>query len=389
MALIFLVFLLFLELRSCQLQCVKETLNPKELSLEMPSHIQEVSGECIHIPYEVTFPKNKANVPHKRIWFRGDPHNTVETKEVKNAESRTKDVFRIRGLPAGEFEYGLKVEWECNQTYVFPTRVRVSVSALTESPRVFIPDLEEGRLDSLLCFAPRLCSARPKIHWTLTTADGKNTPLSEKYYEWERGRDLHFRPTAHLHNSNITCVVEYDNNLVTTRTATLNVRFAPRILNGSQCVVKGKQLVCVCISRGNPPSPITWPLASLTDFSVTSYSSGLTVDSTISMPAADYHNTSITCISSNRVGQTQREIPIRNQTVNFKSDEKQSSSAALIWITAVSVSLNLVLLISLIVCIHKRGKTSQEKPQEEMNTYASLNRAQVEQDYSVISPKRN
>lgn len=96
---------------------------------------------------------------------------------------------------------------------------------------------------------------------------------------------------------------------------------APKFQNGTQCVVKGKLLVCVCISWGNPPSPITWPEASLTDFSITSNSSGLTVKSTLIMKAADTNNTTIKCSSSNKLGQRERDIEIGNYTENSEKCE--------------------------------------------------------------------
>ncbi|KAM9351556.1 uncharacterized protein ABDE67_006423 [Symphorus nematophorus] len=155
-------------------------------------------------------------------------------------------------------------------------------------------------------------------------------------------------------------------------------------------MVKGNLLVCVCIISGNPLPPITWPLASLTDFSVTSSSSNQTVNSTITTPAADYHNTTFTCISSNELGQAGIEIPIQNYTedlkLKFMVDSKPKSDAVLPWIIAAgSLTLNLVLLTSLII-YYKWGKSQQKEPGAEMNTYASLNRADVAPVYSVISP---
>lgn len=105
-----------------------ETPNDTEFSINVTTHIKVESGNCIEIPYEFTFPTHKVTVPYRKILFEGDPQNTVTTTVVTNIEYGTKDIFMIAGLPRGEYEYGLKLEWECNQTYTFPKRVRISVS---------------------------------------------------------------------------------------------------------------------------------------------------------------------------------------------------------------------------------------------------------------------
>ncbi|CAJ1056275.1 sialic acid-binding Ig-like lectin 11 [Xyrichtys novacula] len=395
MASILFATLLFLsKLRSCQLQCVKETLDDSEFSIFVTTHIQVVSGDCIMIPYEYTFPKSKVKVPHKKIWFRGDSQTTVSVTVVTNGEE-TKDLFKMDGLPCGEYEFGFKLEWECNQTYVFPTRVRVTVSALTQKPAVLVPPLKEGKTSRLICYALPLCSARAKIRWK-STKTSKNTSLMySTVHMWQDEQDLYLTPSAYDHNTaTITCVVEYENNIVAERTITLNVQFEPRFLNGSQCVVKGELLVCSCISWGNPPSPITWPVASFTDFSIKSHRKAEIVNSTLTLNRSDFLDTSINCVSSSKLGQKQIQIQIQNYTENMKtsknsvnSNKKQTLKAGFSWILAVSVSLNLVLLSSLIFCIYKWGKRLQETQLGEMETYTDLNRAQVEQEYSVIFPQ--
>lgn len=105
-----------------------ETPNDSEFSINVTGHINVGFCEYIWIPYEFTFPKNKVTVPYRKIWFQGDPQNTVGEKIGNHINSETTDTFMINGLPRGEYEYGFKLEWECNQTYIFPKRVRISVS---------------------------------------------------------------------------------------------------------------------------------------------------------------------------------------------------------------------------------------------------------------------
>ncbi|XP_042352634.1 uncharacterized protein LOC121950634 isoform X2 [Plectropomus leopardus] len=384
------ILCLFFKTRICQLQCVKETPNDSEFSINVTTHIKGKSGDCILIPYELTFPKNKVTVPYRKIWFRGDPQNTESIEIVDKVESGTKDTFRTKGLPRGEYKYGFKLEWECNQTFVFTKRVHISVSAVPKRPIVRASPMEEGQRAILRCIARPLCFNKATIHWKRTKAARQSL-----FRAYDENNILHhrnvvpFTPTADDHNTKITCVANYSHSVFET-TVTLKVKFSPKIQQTSQCTVEGKLVVCVCISRGNPLPPITWP--SLTDFSVTSSSSIQTVNSTITMSAADYQNTSVKCISSNKVGRAEIDIPIQSDAKKLRPknelDANHKSDANLPWIiTAVSLSLNLVLLTSLIICTSKRcrGKSQHGELCEEMKTYATLNKADVGQDYSVIS----
>ncbi|CAJ1056276.1 uncharacterized protein LOC117814521 [Xyrichtys novacula] len=391
MALVYiLIFLLSLMFRSCQFQCVKEMVHGSEFSINVTTHIKVRPGDCIRIPYEITLENKKVRAEHTMIWFRGDPENTVSSRLVRNAERRTTGVFNMDGLPHGEYEFGIRLEWGCNQTFIFPTTIRVSVSGLIQPPFVLVPMLTEGKTSRLRCLADTLCSAPTRITWT-GTAVRKEWPPFDRYDWRPHHRGFPLTPTADDHNTNVTCVAEYENNIVSEKTVTLIVKFAPRFLNGSQCVVKRELLVCSCISWGNPPPPITWPVDSLTDFSIKSHSKAEIVNSTLTFNAAEFYNTSIKCVSSNEVGQRKIEIKIQNYTETSKNSVNPNTwqpCTALPWVTAVSVCLNLVLLISLIICIHKWCKRSKEKNSKEEDTYMALNRAQIETEYSVISPRR-
>ena len=111
-----------------------ETLNDKEFSITVTTTTIEVkSGDCFWIGYEFTFPKNKVTFPLHKIWFQGDPQNKKthleENKEVvKYEQSGTRYNVKMNPLPQGEYEYGFKLEWGCDQTYVFPKTIRIIVS---------------------------------------------------------------------------------------------------------------------------------------------------------------------------------------------------------------------------------------------------------------------
>ncbi|XP_008274327.1 sialic acid-binding Ig-like lectin 16 isoform X1 [Stegastes partitus] len=393
MTLIYLViFWFFLKTSRCQLQCVQETFDDTEFSINVTEHIQLESSSCHEIPYKLTFLTNNVTAPYEVIWFEGDPANTVAVAVISEVESETQDSFEIYGLPQGEYEYGLKLEWGCNQTYIFPKRVHISVSELTQKPDIWVPHMVEGEDVTITCIAERLCYGEEGIHWKWTKADGVTTVIHDDdhfSFHWRNTNALHLSPTADDHNSNLTCVVEHTHDVVET-TVTLNVQYSPKILNSSECRTEGKLLVCTCISQGNPLPPITWPLDTLTDYSVSSFSSIQTVTSTIILPAADYHNATVKCSSSNEVGLSAIEIPVPNGTENLRLDPgvdlNHEYDAVFPWIiVGVSLSLNLVLLTTLIICIRKGRKSSPKELCEEMNTYASLNVADVEQPYGNIS----
>lgn len=90
--------------------------------------------------------------------------------------------------------------------------------------------MEEGRNGSLICDAYYLCS-NAKIYWNWTKADGHSVIFRkyDKINSWhgKNKRMLHLTPTADDHNTNITCVVQYDNSITTTTvTLTVNCKYA-------------------------------------------------------------------------------------------------------------------------------------------------------------------
>ncbi|XP_034391251.1 uncharacterized protein LOC117732425 [Cyclopterus lumpus] len=266
--------------------------------------------------------------------------------------------------------------------------IRLCIKELTKRPIVWTSTMAEGQAGTLTCTTEALCSGSPQVHWEWTKADGQSISLHGDSllclivdFCYKAINTLKLTPIAEDHNTDITCVAVYDHAVVKT-TVPLTLRFPPKIQNGSQCMVEGKLVVCVCISRGNPLPLIAWPCDSLTNFSVTSWSHIQTVHSTITMLAAD-HN-AIKCISSNELGRIEYEPALLNYANNNWSDGMNPKPhAALPWIIAgVSLSVNLVLLTTLITCTW--GKSQQREPCDE-TTYATLNQVDDGQEYSVIT----
>lgn len=84
-----------------------------------------------------------------------------------------------------------------------------------------VPVLNEGETSRARCLAHHLCYHRPNIYWK--GAKGVIKTWS-RYERWNRQEHVHLTPTAEDHNSNITCVVEYDANIVAEKTVTLTVQ---------------------------------------------------------------------------------------------------------------------------------------------------------------------
>ncbi|XP_032444617.1 uncharacterized protein LOC116736338 isoform X1 [Xiphophorus hellerii] len=405
----FVIFWILLRSTSCQFQCIPETLDDSDFYINVTEHIAVRFTNCIQIPHEVTFPRDKVTVPYKKMLFKGDPSNVVDTKVVDNVNDGAKDTFSITTLPPGEHKYGVKLEWGCNQTYVFPKRIHIS--ALTTKPTVLASLMEERQQTRLTCLAPTPCTGEVFFLWKWTNADGQSRMMDSdlddyNYMRWHvrfgsrhRGRYgmkyrggnyLPFLPTADHHNTNITCIATYDHDVAET-TVTLTVKFSPRILNSSHCTVKGELLLCVCISWGNPLSPIFWPSETLTDYSVTSFSNAQRVSSTLTMPAAKYHNATVNCMSRNELGQAESAILIQNSTehdgVNSLPESSEGFCSALPWLTGLCFTLNLV-FVAVFICIYLRSRKQQKESREEADTYATLRKADMDEAYSTISPQR-
>ncbi|XP_028287467.1 uncharacterized protein LOC114452384 [Parambassis ranga] len=367
----------------CQLQCGKETPGREEFSLNVTEHLNLESGECIRLPYELILPTRAVTAPYTKTWFNRDPSNIVTTTAVSELKAQTRDIFFMRGLAQGEYQYGLQLEWGCNQTFVFSKRIHIQVSALKKKPYIRMPVMTEGQPAVLLCETLQLCTGTGLTRWEWTKAEGQS-PLILDY-----GALLRLTPTEEYHNTHITCVANYTYAVVNT-TVAVTVKFPPKILNVSKCMVTGEQLVCVCVSRGDPLPVVSWPLLTFTEYSSSSSSRLQQVNSTITLPASHYNNATLRCMSSNELGHTETEIPLQIYTENSKANDVSvlKSDAAYAWIVVgVSLSLNVVLITILIICARKRGKSRQKEPCEEMNTYASLNVADVGQLYSVISSR--
>ncbi|XP_023836466.1 myelin-associated glycoprotein-like [Salvelinus sp. IW2-2015] len=285
--------------------------------------------------------------------------------------------------------------------YVFPERVRVSVSALTQKkPTVETPPLTEGEWATLTCKVYSLndlCLQRPEedfvgIAWRGTRNLGILGIIPQS--KAENGisvKRLFFKPKSEHHNINLTCIGFYSNvNITVEKTVTLTVKYRPKFLNGSLCVVQAEVLTCVCVSQGVPLPVIAWPMLGVyISYSVIVSRSDQTVNSTITMSASEYQNSSVECVSRNVIGQNEMEFPILHQAegslTHIPGSEKRDVAVIPWIIVGLSLSLNVALLVYLTsACRCKKGE--QKRAKEEDSTYISLDKADVSPEYDIISP---
>lgn len=94
-----------------------------------------------------------------------------------------------------------------------------------------VPPLIEGQQASLTCIAPGFCSGSDSnITWKWTGIDEDkfyitgNMPFEKPTdVTWKQSSTLTFDTLAEFHGTNVTCSVNYRNNITTKMTVTLNV----------------------------------------------------------------------------------------------------------------------------------------------------------------------
>lgn len=105
------------------------TDNDADFFISVTEHTSVMYGDCINIPYEITFPQENVTVPYTKVWFSGNSKYIEKRETVTVLEKR--GTLNLQTLPPGEHEFGLRLEWGHNQftcQYTFAKRVRISVS---------------------------------------------------------------------------------------------------------------------------------------------------------------------------------------------------------------------------------------------------------------------
>ncbi|XP_036829578.1 sialic acid-binding Ig-like lectin 9 isoform X1 [Oncorhynchus mykiss] len=395
---------------SCS-QCIEPRETGTNFSITVTQDVTVEAGRCIPISCKFTYPGNITEYV-RRVWFKGDALTPVFEKDAEvcgvvwqslRGPERSCSFF-LEDQQEGESEYRFKLTWGGDQMYVFPERVRVSVSALTQKkPTVETPPLTEGERATLTCkvYSLKLNDLCPQrleedfvgIDWRGTENLGMywgimEPSTAENTFSVNK---LYFTPKSEHHNINLTCMGIYKKaNITVEKTVTLTVKYRPKFLNGSVCVVQAEVLTCVCVSQGVPLPVIAWPMLGVyISYSVIVSRSAQTVTSTITMSASEYKNSSMECVSRNVIGQTEMEFPVLHQAegslTHIPGSEKRDVAVFPWIIVGLSLSLNVALLVYLTsACKCKKG--GQKRAKEEDSTYISLDKADVSPEYDIISP---
>lgn len=233
---------------------------------------------------------------------------------------------------SGSYHVVAKTETPC--TLISDANVTVTVTELSERPTLEIPEITEGQLTTLNCTAPLLCpGSTPNITWIWSGSGQNPSEIKENNTEFKSKNQTYFNSTltfnasAKHNGGQVTCNVTFK-SVTTNETKTLNVKYAPRILNDSNCSAQSKVLTCVCISEGFPSPTIKWPhLESHTEYCVTTNVSNTRVTSTITVSHDHCQNTTIECVSSNSIGNTSLNVSliIKECNVNSSSPEEKNN----------------------------------------------------------------
>uniref|UniRef100_A0A3B3X193 Ig-like domain-containing protein n=1 Tax=Poecilia mexicana TaxID=48701 RepID=A0A3B3X193_9TELE len=106
------------------------------------------------------------------------------------------------------------------------------------------------------------------------------------------------------------CAATYE-NITETTYVDVKVTWAPKVLNGSECVLRSDVLTCVCLSEGFPLPTIQWPLLEdHTEYSITRVVSNHTVNSTVTITVENHGNISVECVSSNGNGEAKENLTV-------------------------------------------------------------------------------
>ncbi|KAM3873031.1 sialic acid-binding Ig-like lectin 5 [Diretmus argenteus] len=252
------------------------------------------AGLCAVIPCSVTLPDGFTS--EGSSWCKNDPPETScdNANEVFNSEDIKNVLSGFKGRVAllendwtencsiiindltesdsGSYIYRVVGgHYGMNDTFTFTTPTTITVTVLSQKPRLDFPPLTDGEQTTLTCTAPGRCSgSSPTITWTWRGAGendshiNSNTTTTFKTENLNNLRQRHssglnFTPSAEHHGTEVTCEVSFMGSITTEETVTLNVTYlkTPEI-TGNTTVKDGDALNLTCSVESYPPSLITW-----------------------------------------------------------------------------------------------------------------------------------
>ncbi|MEQ2301869.1 hypothetical protein AMECASPLE_000661 [Ameca splendens] len=147
--------------------------------------------------------------------------------------------------------------------------------------------------------------------WPLSLITWTKTGLSTALKNGSRSARLVIFNITTEDSGQYLCTAKHRNKTLTTKVDVL-VTLLPKILDESGCEAQLEVLTCLCISQGFPSPTITWErLENHVEYSVNITVSNHTVKSTIFLNVKDNSSIPPVCVSSNRNGETRRNLNIR------------------------------------------------------------------------------
>ncbi|MED6286351.1 hypothetical protein CHARACLAT_005057 [Characodon lateralis] len=147
--------------------------------------------------------------------------------------------------------------------------------------------------------------------WPLSIITWTKTGLSTALKNGSRSARLVIFNITTEDSGQYLCTAKHPNKTLTTKVDVL-VTLLPKILDESGCEAQLEVLTCLCISQGFPSPTITWErLENHVEYSVDITVSNHTVKSIIFLNVKDNSSIPVVCVSSNRNGETRRNLNIR------------------------------------------------------------------------------
>ncbi|KAK9962412.1 hypothetical protein ABG768_007781 [Culter alburnus] len=354
-------------------------------SISVQDNFTGEAGLCIRVYCSFTVPQNVSE-PIRTTWFKGDPQNPTDEVPFMAINKYISGVrecsFMLNNLVQGDSdgEYRLKLEWGQGKVHIFPQTVRITVKELTQKPTIKVPKLTAGKKAEISCKVPGDCvNPSADIVWDGIEPDkvkhgAFRVPGREEHYSI-----MTFHPEPEHHNTKLTCTVIFQKSIRTESTVILEVRYAPKILNSSRCLVWGDELTCMCVSSGVPLSQIYWPILD----GINKYYSTASAENTISISNISISgfrniNTTVKCFSKNLIGTAKMEIQVQSHAEKSKVSWSLSTSWIFFTLSAV---VNVIFTCCLTVVLRRREKL--KKPKDDNHIYMT-SMAREESMYETI-----
>ncbi|CAD7692272.1 unnamed protein product [Nyctereutes procyonoides] len=267
-------------------------------SLQVQKVVKVQEGLCVHVPCTLSYPQIgwRDDTPAFGYWFTAGSDSAIGRPVATNDQYREvqtvpPDRFQLIGDPKSQSCSLLIREAQVEDTAMYFFRVErgrhvqynfvrnqfsLQVTALTQKPEVFVPEvLESGRQVTLICvfnWAFEECPA-PTFSWMGAAVSDQRSRPTSSYFSM-----LILTPRPQDHGTHLTCRVEFAGKGVSTeKTVQLNVAYAPRNLvisisrdNTSALepqgnsphleVEKGQFLRLLCAVDSQPPATLSWAL---------------------------------------------------------------------------------------------------------------------------------